>query len=41
MSAAHRTHLLFYRKLLAHARDRNCWIASAGEIADWWVKQGY
>jgi len=41
MSAVHRTHLQIYRKLLACARDRNAWITSAGEIADWWVKQGY
>ncbi|MDD1657524.1 MAG: polysaccharide deacetylase family protein [Methanomicrobiales archaeon] len=41
MSAAHRTHLRLYRDLLARARERNCWITSAGEIADWWLKQGY
>jgi hypothetical protein len=41
MSAVHRTHLLFYRKLLARAHEKNGWIASAGEIADWWMKQGY
>ncbi len=41
MSAAHRIHLQIYRKLLAHAHDRNGWITSAGEIADWWVKHGY
>jgi hypothetical protein len=41
MSSAHRTFLRIYEKLLVYARDRNCWIASAGEIADWWVTNGY
>ena len=41
MSSAHGTLLRIYRKLLACARDRNGWITSAGEVADWWVKNGY
>jgi len=41
MSAAHRTHLQIYRKLLARASEKNGWIASAGEIATWWREKGY
>ena len=41
MSAAHRTHLKIYRKLLARACERNGWIAPAGEIAGWWMKKGF
>jgi hypothetical protein len=41
MSAAHQTHLQIYRKLLARARERNGWIAPAGEIAGWWMKNGF
>ncbi|MDD1653321.1 MAG: polysaccharide deacetylase family protein [Methanomicrobiales archaeon] len=41
MSEAHRTHLKIYRKLLVRARENNGWITSAGDIAGWWLKQGF
>ncbi|MDD1651950.1 MAG: polysaccharide deacetylase family protein [Methanomicrobiales archaeon] len=41
MSAAHRTHLRIYRKLLALASEKNGWIASGGAIAAWWRERGY